>query len=89
MALGPLGLVLATPLTVCMVVMGRHVPRLAFLNVLLSDEEALTPAEDCYHRLLTVGEQDEIELAEAYLEGKFAHRALRCSSDPGDERGGD
>ena len=64
---GPLGLVLATPLTVCMVVMGRHVPRLAFLNVLLSDEEALTPAEDCYHRLLTVGEQDEIELAEAYL----------------------
>jgi len=64
---GPVGLVLATPLTVCLVVMGSHVPRLSFLSVLLSDEEALTPAEDCYHRLLTVGEQDEMELVEAYL----------------------
>jgi predicted PurR-regulated permease PerM len=64
---GPVGLVLATPMTVCLVVMGRHIPRLSFLSVLLSDEEALTPAEDCYYRLLTVGEQDEIELVEAYL----------------------
>jgi predicted PurR-regulated permease PerM len=64
---GPVGLVLATPLTVCLVVMGRHIPRLSFLGVLLSDEDALTPAEDCYYRLLTVGEQDESELAEAYL----------------------
>ena len=64
---GPVGLVLATPLTVCLVVMGRHVPRLSFLSVLLSDEEALTPAQDCYHRLLTVGEQDEMELVESYL----------------------
>ena len=64
---GPIGLVLATPLTVCLVVMGRHVPRLAFLSVLLSDEEPLTPAEDCYHRLLTPGEQDEIEFVESYL----------------------
>jgi len=64
---GPLGLVLATPLTVCLVVMGRHVPRLAFLSVLLSDEEPLTPAEDCYHRLLSGGEQDETELVDAYL----------------------
>ena len=64
---GPVGLVLATPLTVCLVVMGRHVPRLAFLSVILSDEEALTPAEDCYHRLLTPGERDELELVESYL----------------------
>jgi predicted PurR-regulated permease PerM len=64
---GPLGLVLATPLTVCLVVMGRHVARLSFLSVLLSDEEALTPAEDCYHRLLTPGERDELELVESYL----------------------
>ncbi len=64
---GAVGLVLATPLTVCLVVMGRHVPRLAFLSVLLSDEEALTPAEDCYHRLLTPGERDELELVESYL----------------------
>ena len=64
---GPFGLVLATPMTVCLVVMGRHIPRLSFLSVALSDEEALTPAEDCYHRLLTVGAQDEMELVEAYL----------------------
>lgn len=64
---GSIGLVLATPLTVCMVVIGRHVPRLSFLSVLLSDEDALTPAEDCYHRLLTLGERDELELVETYL----------------------
>lgn len=64
---GPVGLVLATPLTVCLVVMGRHVPRLSFLSVVLSDEEALTPAEECYHRLLTQGEQDETEFVESYL----------------------
>jgi predicted PurR-regulated permease PerM len=67
---GPVGLVLATPLTVCLVVMGRHVPQLAFLSVLLSDEEALTPAEDLYQRLLTPGEHDEMELVEAYVNSK-------------------
>jgi predicted PurR-regulated permease PerM len=64
---GPVGLVLATPLTVCLVVMGRHIPRLSFLSVVLSNEDALTPAEDCYYRLLTVGGQDEVELVEAFL----------------------
>ena len=64
---GPLGLVLATPLTVCLVVMGRHVPRLSFLSVVLSDEDALTPAEEFYHRLLTPEGGDELEFAESYL----------------------
>jgi predicted PurR-regulated permease PerM/GAF domain-containing protein len=64
---GPAGLVLATPLTVCMVVMGRHIPQLSFLSVLLSEEDALTPAEDVYHRLLRKGEHDESEVVEAYL----------------------
>ena len=64
---GPVGLVLATPLTVCLVVMGRHIPKLAFLSIVLSDEEALTPAEDCYQRLLRAGEQDEMELVDQYL----------------------
>jgi predicted PurR-regulated permease PerM len=64
---GPIGLVMATPITVCLAVMGRHIPRLSFLNILLSDEDALTPAEDCYHRLLRSGGEDELELAEAYL----------------------
>ncbi|MEO5912722.1 MAG: AI-2E family transporter [Luteolibacter sp.] len=64
---GPVGLVLATPLTVCLVVMGRHIPKLAFLSIILSDEEALTPAEECYHRLQRAGEHDEMELVDAYL----------------------
>ncbi len=64
---GPMGLVLGTPMTVCLVVIGRYVPRLAFLSILLSDEEALTPAEDCYHRLLTPNETDEIDFIEVYL----------------------
>ncbi len=64
---GPVGLVLATPLTVCLVVMGRRIPKLAFLSILLSDEDPLTPAEDCYHRLHRVGEQDEMELVDSYL----------------------
>ena len=64
---GPVGLVLATPLTVCLVVMGRHIPKLQFLSIVLSDEEALTPAEDCYQRLLRTGEQDEMELVDSYL----------------------
>ena len=64
---GPVGLVLATPLTVCLVVMGRRIPKLAFLSILLSDEDPLTPAEDCYHRLHRVGEQDEMELVDTYL----------------------
>lgn len=64
---GPVGLVLATPLTVCLVVMGRHIPQLSFLSVLLSEEDALTPAEDVYHRLLRKGEHDETEVVDTYL----------------------
>ncbi len=64
---GTAGLVLSTPFTVCMVVMGRHIPQLSFLSVLLGEEEALTPADDCYQRLLRQGEHDEMELAESFL----------------------
>ena len=75
---GPIGLVLATPITVCLVVMGRHVPRLNFLSVVLSDEEALSPAEDCYHRLLTPGERDELELVESYLKAHSLTALYDC-----------
>ena len=64
---GPIGLLLSTPLTVCLVVMGRHVPRLAFFSILLSDEQALTPAEECYHRLLSVGLNEASEVADTYV----------------------
>ena len=55
---GPVGLVVATPLTVCVAVVGRHVPRLAFLEILLGDEPALSPEAHLCQRLLA-GDQDE------------------------------
>lgn len=64
---GPIGLVLATPLTVCLAVIGRHVPKLQFLSVLLSEEQALAPHEECYHRLLAFGLDEANDLAEAYV----------------------
>ncbi|MEO7167318.1 MAG: AI-2E family transporter [Spartobacteria bacterium] len=66
---GPLGLILSTPLTVCLAVMGRHVPKLEFLSVLLSEERALTPDEEVYQRLLAGGLDDAGDLAENYLRG--------------------
>src|ERR1700693_114478 len=64
---GPIGLVLAIPLTVCDAVMGRHVPKLQFLSVLLSEEQALAPHEECYHRLLAFGLDEAHDLSEAYV----------------------
>lgn len=49
---GPLGLLIATPLTVCLAVLGRHVEGLSFLEVLLGDAPALTPAQGFYQRTL-------------------------------------
>ena len=49
---GPIGLVLATPLTVCLVVLGRHVGQLEFLEIMLGDRPALAPAEIFYQRML-------------------------------------
>jgi predicted PurR-regulated permease PerM len=54
---GPIGLVLSTPLTVCLVVMGRHVPNMQFLNVLLGDDPVLQPEAHFYLRLLA-GDHD-------------------------------
>jgi predicted PurR-regulated permease PerM len=51
---GPAGLILSTPLTVCLVVLGRHVPQFSFLHVLLGDEPTLEASAQVYHRLLTM-----------------------------------
>jgi predicted PurR-regulated permease PerM/methylmalonyl-CoA mutase cobalamin-binding subunit len=64
---GAPGLVLATPLTVCLVVIGRHVPRLGVLSVLLSNEDALSPREELYHRLLTPNADDAADFATAWV----------------------
>jgi predicted PurR-regulated permease PerM len=49
---GPIGLLLATPLTVCLVVLGRHIEQLTFLEVMLGDKPPLEPAETFYQRAL-------------------------------------
>jgi predicted PurR-regulated permease PerM len=64
---GPIGLVLATPLTVCLVVLGRHVERLAFLDVMFGDRPALSPPEIFYQRMLAGDPTEAAEKAEEFL----------------------
>ena len=55
---GPVGLILATPLTVCVVVLSKYVPQLDFISVLMSDEPVMKSDISFYQRLLA-GDQDE------------------------------
>jgi hypothetical protein len=65
---GPVGLVLSTPMTVCLAVIGRHVPRLEFLSVLLSEDQPLAPHEEFYHRLLSLSTDSAEEFAATHAE---------------------
>ena len=65
---GPVGLFLATPLTVCLVVIGRYVPQLEFLGVLLGSDPVLAPDERLYQRLLAGNLEEAVELAEDYVD---------------------
>lgn len=67
---GAVGLLLATPLTVCLAVLGRYVPSLRFLGVLLSDEPVLTPERRFYQRLLAEDVEEAAGVAEEFLKGK-------------------
>ncbi|MBR0951995.1 AI-2E family transporter [Bradyrhizobium canariense] len=64
---GPIGLVLATPLTVCLVVLGRHVERLEFLDIMFGDRPALSPPEIFYQRMLAGDPAEAAEKAEEFL----------------------
>jgi predicted PurR-regulated permease PerM len=64
---GPVGLVLATPLTVCLSVLGRYVPQFAFINTMLSDEEVLPPHLRLYQRLLAMDPDEAYDIAEEHL----------------------
>jgi hypothetical protein len=61
---GPVGLLLSTPITACLVVLGRHVRHLQFLDVLLGDGPVLTPKETFYQRLLANDPDEAAEQAE-------------------------
>ena len=64
---GPLGLLLATPLTVCLVVLGKHVPGLEFLGTLMADRPALAPEYTYYQRLLARDQSEAADLVERYI----------------------
>ena len=67
---GPVGLLLSTPFTVCLVVLGRHVERLEFLDVLLGDRPALSPAEGFYQRMLAGDPDEALDQAELLLKDR-------------------
>jgi hypothetical protein len=67
---GPIGLLLAIPLTVVLVVLGRHVERLEFLSVILGDTPPLTPPERFYQRMLAGDPAEASEQAEKCIKEK-------------------
>jgi hypothetical protein len=67
---GPIGLLLSTPLTVCLVVMGKYIPQLQFLDILLGDEPVLPPHVRVYQRLIAGDEEEAIDLARELLDDK-------------------
>jgi hypothetical protein len=77
---GPIGLVLATPLTVCLVVLGRHVERLEFLDIMLGDRPALSPPEIFYQRMLAGDPTEASEKAEEFLSDRFRPIMTRSPS---------
>jgi predicted PurR-regulated permease PerM len=66
---GPVGLVLSVPLTVCLVVVGRHVPNFEFLTVMLGDQPPIPPSAQLFQRLLAHEEHEASEVLDLYMEG--------------------
>jgi predicted PurR-regulated permease PerM len=64
------GLILSTPLTVCIVVLGRYVPKMSFLHTLLSTDAELSAEALFYERLLAMDQQEAHAVADRFLEGK-------------------
>ena len=67
---GPLGLLMATPLTVCFVVLGKHVPGLAFVGTLMADTPALAPEYGYYQRLLARDPGEAADLIERHIKNE-------------------
>ena len=70
---GPLGLLMATPLTVCLVVLGKHVPGLEFVGTLLADTPALAPDAGYYQRLLARDPGEAADIIERYVKAESPH----------------
>ena len=73
---GPVGLLLSTPITICLLVLGTHVPQLGFLHILLGDKPALEPYQQIYRRLIRRAVTDASSVALAEIETKGPERGL-------------
>jgi predicted PurR-regulated permease PerM len=67
---GPIGLLMATPLTVCLVVIGKYVPQLQFLDILLGDEPVLAPHERLYQRWLALDPEEAADVVMEFFESR-------------------
>jgi predicted PurR-regulated permease PerM len=79
---GAIGLILSMPLTLCLVVLGRHFEQLRFLDVLLGDRPPLTPVESFYQRILARDPEEaqdhaDVLLQEASLSSYYDEVALK------------
>ncbi|WP_043008910.1 AI-2E family transporter [Comamonas testosteroni] len=72
---GPIGLILSTPLTVCLLVLGRYIPSLKFMEVLLGSEPVLGPQQRLYQRLLADDADDAISMAVQSVEERLPSKA--------------
>ena len=76
---GPVGLLLSTPLAVCLGVLGRHIESLQFLGIMIGDEPPLTPAQSFYQRTLSVSTNEAIDEIEQCL--KQGKDLIACYQD--------
>lgn len=72
---GPIGLILSTPLTACLLVLSNYVPALRFLKILLGSEPALAPYERFYQRLVADDVQDAMDVANGYIQDQLPKKA--------------
>ena len=78
---GPVGLLLATPLTVCLLVVGKHVPQLSFLDILLGNEPVFEPKKRIYQRLWREIKKRQPNCSRIILStGRSSKSTTRCSS---------
>ena len=80
---GPLGLLMATPLTVCLVVLGKHVPGLAFVGTLMADTPPLAPEYGYYQRLLARDPGEAADLIERHIKNEPRGNRLRRAAAAG------
>jgi predicted PurR-regulated permease PerM len=75
---GPIGLILSVPLTVCLVVVGSHVPSLKFLTVLLGDQPVMRPEAHYYQRLLASDAQEAAQVLDSYVKDNSVPAVYDC-----------